>query len=152
GSAEYSAASYRIFANPRLVRFVEMEYAMPRAAFPEVFERVRRLADPLASRVVFPVECRWVAGDDIPLSPASGRDTAYLAVHVVRGNPYEDYFRAVERILDDVGGRPHWGKLHYQTADVLADRYPRWHEFQAVRKTVDPNGVFGNEHLDRVLG
>jgi L-gulono-1,4-lactone dehydrogenase len=152
GGTAYSDASHRVFASPRLVRFVEMEYAMPRAAFPEVFERVRRLADPLASRVVFPVECRWVASDDIPLSPSSARDTAYIAVHVVRGNPYEDYFRGVERILDSVDGRPHWGKLHYQSADVLAGRYPRWHEFQAARKLVDPTGLFANPYLDRVLG
>jgi len=152
GRTEYSDTSHRVFASPRLVRFVEMEYAMPRAAFPEVFERVRRLADPLAPQVVFPVECRWVAGDDIPLSPAQGRDTAYLAVHVVRGNPYEEYFRGVEKILDSVGGRPHWGKLNYQTADVLAQRYPRWDEFRAARATVDPTGRFGNAYTDRVLG
>ena len=152
GRSEYSDASHRVFASPRLVRFVEMEYAMPRAAFPEVFEQVRRLADPMASRVIFPVECRWVASDDIPLSPSSGRDTAYLAVHVVRGNPYEDYFRGVERILDTVGGRPHWGKLHYQTADTLAARYPRWPEFQAARKITDAAGTFATPHLDRLLG
>ncbi len=152
GGSEYSDASHRVFASPRMVRFVEMEYAMPRAAFPEVFERVRRLADPLAPRVVFPVECRWVAGDDIPLSPASGRDTAYVAVHVVRGNPYEDYFRGVEKILDSVGGRPHWGKLHYQDAATLAERYPRWPEFQAARALTDPTGVFRNAYTDRVLG
>ncbi|HEY3262126.1 MAG TPA: D-arabinono-1,4-lactone oxidase [Pseudonocardiaceae bacterium] len=152
GTSSYSDASHRVFTSPRLVRFVEMEYAMPRAAFSEVFERVRRVADPIAARVVFPVECRWVAADDIPLSPSSGRDTAYVAVHVVRGNPYEDYFRAVERILDSVGGRPHWGKVHYQTADVLAGRYPRWSEFRASRKLMDPAGLFSNPHLDRVLG
>ncbi|HEY0638642.1 MAG TPA: D-arabinono-1,4-lactone oxidase [Pseudonocardiaceae bacterium] len=152
GTTEYSDASFRVFASPRLVRFAEMEYAMPRAAFPEVFEQVRRLADPLASHVVFPVECRWVAADDIPLSPSSGRDTAYVAVHVVRGNDHEPYFRGVERILDSVGGRPHWGKLHYQDADVLAQRYPEWSRFQALRPRVDPNGLFTNPYTDRVLG
>jgi L-gulono-1,4-lactone dehydrogenase len=152
GNADYSDASHRVFASPRLVRFVEMEYAMPREAFPEVFAQVRTLADGMASKVVFPVECRWVAGDDIPLSPASGRDTAYIAVHVALGNPHEEYFRAVERIVDRVGGRPHWGKLHYQSAETLAPRYPRWAEFQAARKAVDPAGVFGNEYTDRVLG
>lgn len=152
GRTEYSDASHRVFASPRLVRFVELEYAMPRAAFPEVFERVRRLADPLASRVVFPVECRWVAGDDLPLSPAFGRDTAYLAVHVVRGNPYQEYFRGVEAILDSVGGRPHWGKMHYQSAGTLAPRYPRWADFQAARKLTDPAGLFTNPHLAHVLG
>lgn len=152
GSSEYCDASHRVFASPRLVRFVEMEYAMPRAAFTEVFERVRRVADPIACRVVFPIECRWVAGDDIALSTSCGRDSAYIAVHVVRGNPYEEYFRAVERILDSVGGRPHWGKVHYQDADSLAGRYPDWQQFQLARKLVDPVGFFANGYLDRVLG
>jgi L-gulonolactone oxidase len=65
---------------------------------------------------------------------------------------YETYFRAVERVMDDYQGRPHWGKRHYQTAATLAERYPDWHRFQAVRSRLDPNGVFSNDYLDRVLG
>ena len=62
---------------------------------------------------------------------AYGRDTGYIAVHVYQGTPYDQYFQGVERIMDDYGGRPHWGKLHFQTAETLAPRYPRWDEFQA---------------------
>jgi L-gulonolactone oxidase len=103
-------------------------------------------------QISFPVEVRFVAGDDIPLSTASGRDTAYIAVHVYQGTPFERYFQGVERIMDDYGGRPHWGKLHFQTAETLAPRYPRWDEFQQVRRRMDPTGVFTTPYVDRILG
>jgi L-gulonolactone oxidase len=102
--------------------------------------------------VSFPVEVRFVAPDDIPLSPASGRETCYIAVHLYKGIDYVPYFSAVESIMKELGGRPHWGKLHFQTAETLAPRYPRWDEFQSARRRVDPDGRFANDYTDRVLG
>jgi FAD/FMN-containing dehydrogenase len=66
--------------------------------------------------------------------------------------PYEQYFRGVESIMRSLDGRPHWGKLHFRTADDLAPAYPEWEKFQVVRRKLDPNGVFANPYLDRVLG
>ena len=54
--------------------------------------------------------------------------------------------------MDDYGGRPHWGKLHFQTAETLAPRYPDWDRFQAVRARLDPEGRFANAYTRRVLG
>jgi L-gulono-1,4-lactone dehydrogenase len=65
---------------------------------------------------------------------------------------FETYFRAVEAIMDEYGGRPHWGKRHYQTAATLAPRYPEWERFAAVRRRLDPEGRFENDYLRRVLG
>ena len=144
--------SDHVFATPRLVRVVEMEYSIPRDAFREAFERLGRLVDSIGTPITVPVECRWSAGDDIPLSHASGRDSAYLAVHMYRGEPYDQYFQGVEKIMSDYEGRPHWGKLHFQSAETLAPRYPRWDEFQAVRRRMDPDGRFRNPYTDRVLG
>jgi L-gulonolactone oxidase len=93
-----------------------------------------------------------VAPDDAFLSPATGRDTGYLAVHMYRGTEFETYFRAVEAIMREYDGRPHWGKRHYRTAGELEPLYPDWHRFQAVRARVDPHGLFGNDYTDRVLG
>jgi L-gulonolactone oxidase len=129
-----------------------MEYAIPRDALPEALNRVRRLFDEAGLRIPFPVEVRVTAPDDIPLSTAYGRDTGYIAVHVYRGTPYDAYFTGVERIMDGYGGRPHWGKLHFQSAETLAPRYPRWDDFQRVRARLDPEGRFANPYLDRVLG
>ena len=144
--------SYRIFASPRRVRFTEMEYGIPVDAVPEALERVEAAVRQLPEQPLFPVEVRCSAGDDIALSTAEGRDTGWIAVHRYRGMPYGDYFRAVEQIMDDFDGRPHWGKLHFQTHDVLRERYPHWDEFARVRADLDPLGTFRNAYLDRVLG
>lgn len=152
GRVEYTDRSDRVFTSPRLVHFYEMEYSIPREAIPEALNRVRRLVDEAGIQLSFPVEVRVVAPDDIPLSTASGRASGYIAVHVYKGTPYDAYFQGVERIMDSYGGRPHWGKMHFQRAETLAERYPRWDEFQAVRHRMDPEGRFTNPYLDRVLG
>jgi FAD-linked oxidoreductase len=152
GRVEYTDRSDRVFTSPRRVHFYEMEYAIPREAIPEALDRVRRLVDEAGIQLSFPVEVRVVAPDDIPLSTAHGRATGYIAVHVYQGTPYDAYFQGVERIMDDYGGRPHWGKMHFQRAERLAERYPRWDDFQVVRRRMDPEGRFTNQYLERVLG
>jgi len=152
GPADYIAPSASVFASPRLVKFYEMEYAIGREHLVEALNRVRALVRSLGVPISFPVEVRVVAADDIPLSTAQGRETAYIAVHVYQGTTYDQYFQGVEHIMDDYGGRPHWGKLHYQSAATLAPRYPRWDEFQALRARLDPDGRFTSPYLDRVLG
>ncbi|MBO0887403.1 MAG: hypothetical protein J2O38_08380, partial [Acidimicrobiales bacterium] len=149
---EYVGRSDRVFSSPRWVRFAEMEYSVPRAAAPAVIKSVRAVIDAQGLRVSFPVEVRFSAGDDIALSPAYGGPRCFVAVHMYRGLDYGRYFREVEAITSDVGGRPHWGKLHSQTAATLAPRYPEWERFRAVRRRLDPEGRFANAYLDRVLG
>jgi L-gulonolactone oxidase len=144
--------SDRIFANERRVRFTEMEYGVPREHGPEaarrVIEWVRRNRYP----VFFPIEMRVTAADDAFLSPSHERDTAYIAVHQYRGMEWRPYFEAVESIMDEYSGRPHWGKRHFQAAATLAERYPCWADFQAARDELDPGRVFTNEYAERVLG
>lgn len=144
--------SDRIFASPRHVKFVEMEYAYPREAAEPALREILATIERRRLAINFPIEMRFVAGDDALLSPAHGRDTAYLAVHVYRDMPWDPYFRAVEAIADAYGGRPHWGKRHFQTAETLAERYPEWQRFRAVRQRLDPEARFANGYTDRVLG
>ena len=144
--------SDRVFASPRKVRFVEMEYGIPLGAVGEALERVGALHRSLHHPVLLPVEVRCSAADDIPLSTGTGRTNGWIAVHQYPGMPYEYYFRGVESIMDDYGGRPHWGKLHFQTADTLRDRYPDWEAAMRVRDQLDPEGIFANDELGRVLG
>ncbi|MGI8610119.1 MAG: D-arabinono-1,4-lactone oxidase [Candidatus Dormibacteria bacterium] len=150
--AETRDWSHRVFANPRLVRFVEMEYAIPRAAAVPAIRALKSMIDGSDMRISFPVEVRVGAGDDAVLSTAHGRETTYIAVHVFQGMAYDCYFHEIEAIMNGFEGRPHWGKMHYQTKDTLAHRYPRFKEFVALRDKLDPNGLFRNAYLDRVLG
>lgn len=152
GDRELVDRSDRVFASPRLVKFCEMEYGIPIDALPEAFRRVRDFARDLGEPIVFPIECRVSAADDIPLSTAQGRPSAWIAVHRAKGVDYTDYFQGVEQIMNDYDGRPHWGKLHFQTAATLAPRYPEWDQFMEARAKLDPTGVFRNAYIDRVLG
>jgi L-gulonolactone oxidase len=144
--------SDRIFVNRRSVRFTEMEYAVPRADGPTAVRRVVEWVRANRFPVFFPIEVRVAAGDDASLSAAHERDTAYIAVHQYRGMEWRPYFEAVESIMNDYGGRPHWGKRHFQTAETLAPRYPKWESFQQAREQLDPKRVFANAYTERVLG
>ncbi len=153
GARTFTAASHEVFSSPRRVRFLEMEYAVPRAAVHDAFAAIRAVIDREQLMVSFPVEVRVTQGDDIPLSTATGRDSAYLAVHMYRGEKdCERFFRAVERELTALEGRPHWGKLHYRTSADLRPAYPQFDDFLAAREQADPARVFRNDYLDRVLG
>jgi L-gulonolactone oxidase len=144
--------SYRIFATPRSVRFTEMEYAIPREHAVDALRAVRALVEDGGLAVSFPFEMRFVAPDDAFLSPAGGRETCYIASHMFEGMEYEPFMRGVEEIMDGFGGRPHWGKRHFQTAETLRPRYPEWDRFAAVRDRLDPRGRFANDYVRRVLG
>jgi L-gulonolactone oxidase len=142
--------SHRIFASPRLVRFDEMEYAIPREHAAEAVRGAREILE--GHPVSFPVELRFVRGDDALLSPAHERATAYVAAHVFDGMDGEAPFREVERLMGGLGGRPHWGKRSFLSARELKARYPRWEAFAAARAELDPDGRFENAWARRVLG
>jgi FAD-linked oxidoreductase len=153
GARTYTAPSHEVFVSPRRVRFLEMEYAVPRSLAAEAFAAVRDVIAREDLNVSFPVELRVAAADDIALSTASGRDSAYIAVHMFRGElAYKRFFRAVEARMRELDGRPHWGKLHWRTAADLAPAYPDFEEFLRQRDQVDPTRVFANTYIDTVLG
>ncbi|MEW2072284.1 D-arabinono-1,4-lactone oxidase [Streptomyces sp. NPDC017966] len=148
----YTDIPYKVFTSPRRVRFVEMEYAVPREALVETLRELKAMVDRSPLRVSFPVEVRTAPADDITLSTASGRDSAYIAVHMFKGTPYQGYFTAAERIFTAHEGRPHWGKIHTRDAEYLSRVYPRFEEFTALRDRLDPERRFRNDYLRRVLG
>jgi FAD/FMN-containing dehydrogenase len=141
-----------VFVTPRRVRFVESEYAVPREAVLGVLAELRRAVPGLSQPVMFPVEVRVAAADDIWLSTAYGRDSAYVAIHQYAGMAYEEYFAVFESIAAAVGGRPHWGKLHTLDAGGLGALYPKFGDFLRVRNEMDPDRRFTNPYLDQVLG
>ena len=149
---EFTTASHEVFASPRDVRFREMEYAVPREAARDVIRELVRMVDTCGYRLPFPVEVRFTAADDVWLSTAYGRDTCYIAVHQYHRMEHRDYFADFEAIARAADGRPHWGKLHGRSRADLEPSYPRFAEFVAVRDRVDPDRLFANDYLTRVLG
>ena len=152
GDREFTDASSRVFATSRWVRFREMEYALPVANVRPAFDALRALLDERGWRISFPVEVRFAAADDRWMSTAHGRASGYIAVHRYWREDPTEYFEAVEQIMLSFGGRPHWGKMHTLDAAILRDRYPHFVDFVALRDRLDPDRVFANPYLQRVLG
>ena len=147
----YTDAAYRVFTSPRRVRFKEQEYAIPREHLAEALTAIRGLFARHDWRISFPIEVRVAPGDDVWLSTAYGRSTAYIAIHVFHTAPHEEYFREVEAVMTAFGGRPHWGKLHTRDAAYLRGVYPQFADFVTLRDQLDPGRRFANPYLEQVL-
>ena len=148
----YTDAAYKVFTTPRRVRFKEQEYAIPREHLADVLREIRALFHRRDWLISFPIEVRLTPADDLWLSTASGRDSAYIAFHVYYPSPHDEYFRDTEAIMTAVGGRPHWGKMHTRDAEYLSGVYPRFGDFLTLRDKLDPDRRFGNAYLRQVLG
>lgn len=143
--------SDRIFPTVRENRFNEMEYSLPAEAGPACFREIRTLMRKRHSEVTWPVEYRTVAADRIDLGPAHGRETIAISIHQAADLDHRAFFEDAERIFRAHDGRPHWGKLHSLHAKELAPLYPQWDHFQTVRRRLDPDGRFLNDHLKRLF-
>lgn len=152
GRVEYVNISHRIFSSKRLVKFYEMEYSISLEALVPALREVMQMVADRGFKISFPVEVRCTASDNIPLSTSTGRQSAYIAVHMFKGTEYAEYFSAVEAILRKYEGRPHWGKIHNLDASQISRLYPEYQRFIEVRNQLDPEGVFTNDYLRRVLG
>ena len=148
----FSDVPHRVFTATRSVVFREMEYAVPREAGLAVLAETRRAIDASDLRISFPVEIRTAPADDIPMSTAYQRDSLYLAFHTHRDADHLEYFALLEPILRAHDGRPHWGNVHTRRAADLRPAYPRFDDFLAMRDRLDPDRVFANPHLQRILG
>jgi len=152
GNRSYTDHSHQVFVSPRRTRFREMEYAVPVDDVPAILGEIREAIDANGWRISFPIEVRAAAADDLWLSTANGRSTGYIAVHRYYRDDPAAYFRTIEAIMDNYGGRPHWGKMHNRDADWMRGAYPHFDDFLAVRDTLDPGRLFANDYLGRVLG
>lgn len=151
GSTTLTAHSFQLFATPRLVKFREMEYSIPIQYMKLAIQEIRDCIEIKKHRVHFPIECRTVKADEIWLSPSYQRDSAYLAFHMYKGMPYEEFFHDMEMIMQKYEGRPHWGKMHNCNNIELLSFYPKFLDFLVVRKELDPDGIFLNDYLKRLL-
>ena len=150
--SEQVDASWSMLSPVRQVRFNEMEWSVPAARGADALREIKALIARREFPLMFPLEYRWVRGDDIWLSPNHGRDSVHISVHQYRGMPFEGYFEAVQAICLNHGGRPHWGKVHSLEAAQLARLYPRWDDFLALRERMDPAGRFLTPYLRDLFG
>ena len=143
------------------MKCVDMGYAIPvdegydsvRRAWYAVVERLNALRDERIYPQTLVLHLRFVGPGRGLLAP-SGRShrTCYIEVLTFHNTPrYEAYFEAVERDWLALGGRPHWGKLCF-VPERIADLYGEDRKrFEEVRERLDPDGVFLNDWVRRIL-
>jgi FAD/FMN-containing dehydrogenase len=141
-----------VLPKERDLKFDEMEYALPLEAGPECFREVRKIIKTrFRKTVAWRVLYRTIEADDYHISPCYGRNTVTISLHQNAGFPFMEFFRAIEPVFVDHGGRPHWGKKHTLQSQVISKMYPKWDEFLEIRAKMDPNGIFLNEHLEKQI-
>ncbi|MES2316255.1 MAG: D-arabinono-1,4-lactone oxidase [Pseudomonadota bacterium] len=150
-SEEATNRSHRLLSNVRPTRFNETECHVPREAGIACVREVIRTLEK-RNEVFFPLEFRFIKGDDAWLSPFYQRDSCSISVHAAHGEAYDYLLSEIGPVFRKHGGRPHWGKLHNYTAAELAALYPRWKDFQALRQRMDPRGRMLNPHLRTLFG
>ena len=144
--------AHLVYPSPRELRFNEMEYNIPAESWHKCFAEIVELYNQPDFPVLFPIECRWVKRDDFWLSPASGRDSAYIAVHQVAGHDYKEPFAKIETIFRKYDGRPHWGKLNTMSREEAWQTYPKMADFSELRAKLDPYSMFCNDYVARMIG
>jgi FAD/FMN-containing dehydrogenase len=136
-----------IFPNPYIPNFREIEYAVPFERFEEAFGEVRERFMSKYPQAIYPVECRPVKADDSYISAYAGRDGYAMSI----SGPLEHWtwamLKEMDEILDRYDARPHWGKHHFMSPQRLERIYPRYDAFKTLRREIDPDGVFLNDHL-----
>lgn len=144
---ERIAYSSEIYPIEYVPNFHEMEYAVPAEHGKEALRAVRELMLTKHTNCIYPIEFRFTAGDDGWMSPFYHQDSVTLSVSGGPGIDYWDYLRDVDTILRRYKSRPHWGKMHFLDADDVTSLYPKAEQFRALRRKLDPTGVFLNDHL-----
>ena len=150
--AERVGLSWRVLTNARIGRFREMEYTVPAEAGPACLREILRTIVEREIPLVYPIQYRYVKGDDVWLSMSHARDGCSISIHQYADEDHRPVYAAIEPIFRRYEGRPHWGKLHTADAAELAGRYARWRDFEEVRRALDPEGRMLNSHLRSVLG
>ena len=143
--------SSQIFPTPRNTKFNEMEYQIPAERGVECLQAVLKALKNAKASTFFPVEFRYVKGDEIWLSPFYQQDSISISVHQYYKQDPHLLFDVIEPILQAFQGRPHWGKMHSLTAKQLRPLYPKWDDFMKIRERLDPERKFLNPYLETLF-
>lgn len=147
--------SHRIFNFDCLFKQYVTEWAIPKEHVANALFDIREFICKRKLKVHFPIEVRFVKGDDIWLSPCYKQDSCFIGIIMYRpfgkDVPYQEYFSGYETIMQKYGGRPHWAKVFSLRDEHFSRLYPMWHKFKRLRSRVDPDKIFWNDYLQRIF-
>jgi xylitol oxidase len=143
---------FRIEFTPSSGEELQSEYLIPREAVPAAIRAVASLRDRMVPLLLVS-ELRAVARDDLWMSYCY--DTDCVAIHFTWRQDWPAlsvFLPELERALEPLGARPHWGKLFLMDPAYVVSLYPRMRDFQKLTHEMDSDGKFRNAFLDRYIG
>ncbi|MFG1396638.1 D-arabinono-1,4-lactone oxidase [Roseixanthobacter pseudopolyaromaticivorans] len=147
GEFERIAYSSEIYPIEYVPNFHELEYAVPLEKGKDALCEVRALMQAKHLDCIYPLEYRFTASDKGWISPFYEQDSVTVSVSGGPGIAYWPYLREVDAILRQYASRPHWGKLHFMNREDVDALYPKANAFRDLRRKLDPDGMFLNDHL-----
>lgn len=131
------------------------EWTISLDKFPQVFAELKAEINSWGnnSYVHIPMDVRFIYQDKSWLSYAYGQDTVTMGCVTRNAATADSYeaFKTVEKIFIKHGGRPHWGKRFQAKDKEFSVIYPKWNDFKALRKKLDPANKFLNGYLKEVF-
>lgn len=138
--------AYRIYPGGFMLPFHELEYYVGVGRAKEAWTALKDLIVNEHPDQKYPIETRWTAQDDAYISPFYREDKVSLSVSGEPGTDYWPYLRDVDALLQEYDATVHWGKIHLLTRDRAERLFPELPTFLEVRRELDPQGVFLNDH------
>ena len=141
---------YQVFCRGIATPQINVEIGVPLHRAGEVVAAIRRWHAETRPHMHYPIILRCTGPSEAWLSPSYGEATCYFGFVVYYADDGslsregEDFLRAVEHVLAEHGGRPHWGKYFDESLYDWPALYPEWHTFRAVRDALDPDHRFTN--------
>ncbi len=130
---------------------LQSEFFVPRKHAVDAIMAVEKLHAEV-SPILFVTEIRSIAADELWLSPAYKQDV--IAIHFT-WKPETERVMAIlpklEAALKPFNYMPHWGKIFTMAPADLHARYPKFKDFLALAKDMDPLGKWKNGFLIKNL-
>lgn len=148
---------YQVFCRGIATPQINVEIGIPLARAGEVIRKIKAWHADTQPHMHYPIILRCTGPSSSWLSPAYQQDTCFFGFVVYYsedGSLSEEgvnFLRAVEEVLAEEGGRPHWGKYFEAPLYDWAALYPQWHEFANVREALDPQHKFENAFTAALL-
>ena len=148
---------YQVFCRGIATPQINLEIAIPLARAPAVIDRIKRWHADEQPHMHYPVILRCTGASESWLSPAYQQPSCFFGFVVYYAEDGSlsaeglEFISAVEALLAEEGGRPHWGKYFDDSLYAWDSLYPQMAAFRAVREQLDPQRRFSNAFSQQLL-
>lgn len=148
---------YQVFCRGIATPQINIEIGIPMARAAAVISRIKQWHAQTHPHMHYPIILRCTGPSEAWLSPAYQQPTCFFGfvVYYAEDGSLSDegveFLVAIEQLLAEEGGKPHWGKYFDASLYDWSALYPQWSAFGEVRHALDPERKFTNAFTAELL-